>query len=238
MGGHSGLMGLGEWNRFVESVPWVVGEGSAVVVGDSAGATGAGSLDAGEFPSLHLLLGRAIATPVVVDDRPVELLTWPAADDGDELSWLCRPPSQAPPPDLLPAHQRLLGSFGGIIERSSNEPSTWLLNCDDALTEDASRQDATFLQDYDWLMEDHGGAWPIDLASHYSICSEANGNTSLCDRRDGTVLLFAPDHDFDHIEPLEGCPPYSLYRIPSAPDFTTWVEVIARQWLDAIARWP
>ena len=29
-------------------------------------------------------------------------------------------------------------------------------------------------------------------------------------RRDGSVLLFAPDHDFDYVAVLEGCPEMTL----------------------------
>lgn len=188
----------------------------------------------GEFPRLHQLLNQATITALTIDDEPHDLHTWRTAAGG-RLSWLCLPPSVERLGGVFAAHQRLLRAFGGVVERSTPEPATWFLNCADALTAREARHDASFLTDYAWIMAAYGGSWPIDPASYYSICREANGNTTLYNRDDGTVLLFAPDHAFDHIEPLDGCPPYSLYRIPAADDFKTWVEVVARQWLEAIA---
>ncbi|MCP4036155.1 MAG: hypothetical protein GY733_04405 [bacterium] len=46
------------------------------------------------------------------------------------------------------------------------------------------------------------------------------------------MIMFAPDHAFDHLEPLEGCPEYTLYRIGGAADFVSWVETVARQWTE------
>ena len=48
------------------------------------------------------------------------------------------------------------------------------------------------------------------------------------------VLLWAPDHAYEHIRPLEGCPEYTLYRIDRVPDFRYWVETVAGQWADAV----
>jgi hypothetical protein len=136
-----------------------------------------------------------------------------------------------------PAHLALLREFGGVIERNIDEPMTWLMDCNDALTANAATQTAAFLTDYDWMVEDRPGGWPIDLNAYYAICQEANGNTTLCHRVTGDVILFAPDHDFDHVEVLDGCPPYSLYRIPAAATFVDWVEEVARQWLMPDSAW-
>lgn len=231
----SGQMAQAEWDEFVGSAPWQVRAGAVVEIGASTTATGARALDSSEFPALHGLLNEATATPVRIDGERFELMTW-ARSNGNELSWLCAWPTPNPPASLCSSHKRLLRCFGGVVERNGDEPATWLSNCNDALTRNESQRDASFLDDSSWIMEDHGGSWPIDAESYYSICAEANGNTTLCNRVDESVLLFAPDHYFDHIVPLEGCPPYSLYRIPEAPDFATWVEVISSQWSKQIDR--
>lgn len=223
-----------DWDVFIRPQPWVVRPGAEVVlrvVRDPRAA------DFGtELPTLERLLNKAARLEVDVDDERFELLTWTTLS-GDKVSWLCARPSPDPGPELFFMHRELLKSFGGIVERSLNEPSTWLINCDDALTEREAHADRSLqpmLDAYAWMIEDSGGSWPIDPAHYYSICREANGNTTACHRDDGAVLFFAPDHSVDHIVPLEGCPPYSLYRIPAAPDFVTWVETVAHQWLDAI----
>ena len=131
-------------------------------------------------------------------------------------------------------HRVLLKHFGGIVERSYNEPPTWLLNCNDVLTAREALHDASFIEDYRWILEEPDAGWPIDPASYYSICREANGNTTLCHRANGDVLLFAPDHDYDHVEVLEGCPPYSLYRLHRVRSFRDWVSTVAEQWLQAV----
>lgn len=79
------------------------------------------------------------------------------------------------------------------------------------------------------------GSIPIDLADHYPVAWEANGNATLVHRRTGVVLLFAPDHAFTHVTPLPGCPNYTLHRIEGADTFAAWVEALAAQWLDAIS---
>ncbi len=118
-------------------------------------------------------------------------------------------------------------SFGGIVERQ-NEPEWWLVNHNDALTLEEAREDASFVQDYAELFKPNG--IPIDLAAHYSIAREANGNATLCHRTSGKVLLFATDHAFDYVDPVDGCPRRTLYTLHGAPDFTTWVEKLASQW--------
>ncbi|WP_432949175.1 hypothetical protein ACQPXM_15715 [Kribbella sp. CA-253562] len=75
---------------------------------------------------------------------------------------------------------------------------------------------------------------PIEAADYGVLAEERNGNLTLFHRTTGEVLVFAPDHDVDHLEVLEGCPEYTLYRIPSAPDVTAWVETMAGQWLAAV----
>lgn len=222
-----------DWSDFVESVPWLLRGDTAVEVGDLA-PFDPDRVDHSAFPILATLLSRARVTPVSIDGRPHELVTWPGRAQAT-LSWLCLPPFPEPPTDLFSAHRELLSGFGGIIERHGGEPDTWLMNCSSSLTVEISRRDATFIEEfYGWLREDAGlDAWPIDLKNFYSISDEANGNATLCHRRTGEVVLFAPDHCFDHIKILDRCPPCSLYRIPEAPDFTTWVESVAGQWLAA-----
>jgi hypothetical protein len=50
----------------------------------------------------------------------------------------------------------------------------------------------------------------------------------------GEVILFAPDHAFDYVQALPGCPEYTLYRMLGAPAFREWVNRVARQWYDGM----
>jgi hypothetical protein len=115
------------------------------------------------------------------------------------------------------------------IERS-NEPHWWLLSHDDALTEHAAQRDGTFVRHYGWAFEEASVEIPISMEQFYAIAVEANGNTTLCHRLSGEVVLFAADHGFDYVEPFPGCPDYTLYRLPGAACFRAWVDTVARQW--------
>lgn len=217
------------WRQFIDEVPWFLQ--SRQIHSVHAGPSWKPRSDecTALFPDLTRLLASSDVTAVVASDREYILHSWIAAD-GRARSWLCVPPPTQPPAEVHPHHRVLLESFGGVVERS-NEPDSWLLNHNEALTATEAEHDATFIQDYAWMFEPVPGGIPIDLRAHYSIAREANGNTTLCHRTSGVVLLFAPDHSFNHVVPLDGCPEYSLYRIPEAPSFTQWVAAIARQWL-------
>ena len=228
-------MTAAEWEAFVGGVPWFLREGAQVEVGATRRSVAAG-VDPERFPALHRLVRMAMATPATIDGEGFDLLSWRLAGSGEPVSWLCPAVGGEPPAaEVHPDHASLLRGFGGIAERSANEPETWLMNCDAALTAEIATHDASMLEDYRWLLGDDPEAeWPIDVPGYYAICEEANGNTTLCHRTNGDVVLFAPDHDFDHIEVLEGCPPYSLYRINGAPRFVEWVEAVAGQWLAVV----
>jgi hypothetical protein len=108
------------------------------------------------------------------------------------------------------------------------------LNLNDALTEREASHDASFIKDYRWAFEDL--VLPIEPREYYSIAREANGNVTLCHRASGQVLMFAPDHSFDYLTELDGCPPYTLYTINGTGTFRDWVDAVAVQWLDHAER--
>ena len=202
-----------EWASFVESITWFVRPGASVEVGSTRPADADG-IDGELFPGLRQLVGSATSTPVSVNSDSYVLLSWDDPSSDGLVSWLCMEPGLPMHVDVHPDHARLLEGFGGVIERG-HEPTTWLLNCNDVSTARVARTDASFIDNYDWIME--GAPWPIDPPSYSPICREANGNTTFCHKVDGDVVLFAPDHSFDHIDVLEGCPPSnSLYRIRDA----------------------
>ena len=137
---------------------------------------------------------------------------------------------------LYPAHRTLLSEFGGIAERGGEFEGQWLLNTNESLTLTEAGNDATFLRGCAHVFEPIPGNIPIEMTAYYSISAEANGNDTLCHRVAGDVLMFAQDHAFSHVVPLDGCTDYTLYRITGAPGFVQWVETVAKQWLDAWTR--
>jgi len=202
-------------------------------VTEPPGTWSAASADFGRlFPALDQLLKSASITAVAINGLPYRLFSWKALEEEvQECAWLWPAPSPQASLSVHPHHRVLLASFGGIIERSNEPEDTWLLNHNDVLTETLAQHDASFINDYAWFFEDRGVTIPIVLTEFYSIAEEANGNTTLCHRTTGQIVLFAPDHDFEHIVPETGCPEQSLYRIPEALFFSSWVNAVAKQWL-------
>ncbi|GAA1891296.1 hypothetical protein [Lapillicoccus jejuensis] len=221
---------LDDWQQLVEAVPWM---SPRHVTGSAAGPGRPFDRPLPDWArTLRRLLDAATLTPVTVDGAAYEILAWDR-EDGRRTGWLCPPPPRGARPPAFPEHAALWSTFGGIVERF-NEPDTWLLNENDSLTAPVARHDASFVHDYTWAWQEEGLKIPITPSEWYSISDEANGNATLCHRESGEVLLWAPDHAYDHIRPLEGCPEYTLYRIDRVPDFRYWVETVAGQWVDAV----
>ena len=216
-----------EWEAFTAAVPWFThNRPKARPTGwQPAGSwTPSSSKFEQLFPSLYALLHAATLTAVENGAERFVLFSW--WRDEKHFGWLS-PEDHGVPEGIFPDHAVLLQSFRGSVE-TYNSPDTWILNHNDVLTANLSGTDATFIEAYGWAFEDIGGI-PIDLAHFYSIAEEANGNATLCDRRTGDVLLFAPDHAFDYVTVLEGCPEYSFYRLNGADRFAAWVDTIAKQ---------
>lgn len=221
---------MSDWAAFTESVPWFLDRDAAVQASAPRKRHALTPLAATLFPHLGRLLAKASVTDVSVNGARYELLAWDSRN-GNRFGWLCMVPSKNAPGNLQDDHRKLLPSFGGIVERFNEPEDTWLLNLNDALTEREASHDGSFIQDYKWAFEDAGLTLPIEPSEYYSIAREANGNVTLCHRVSGQVLMFAPDHCFDHLTELEGCPEYTLYKINGAATFREWVDAVAVQWL-------
>ncbi|MEU4235805.1 hypothetical protein [Actinoplanes sp. NPDC026619] len=219
---------MSDWEQFCAEVTWFLEDGQTAVTGAPAPWTRA---PIAALPELSELLRSATLTPVSVAGEDYELLAWGPADD--RRGWLCRPPREAGDDAVTDAHQAFWQVCGGLIE-TFGAPTTWWENQDQVLTIDAVRLEvANFLIDYGWIWANDGLEVPIDAGDYYAAAVEANGNLTLAHRKDGRLLLFAPDHAFDGVTPLPGCPPYSLLTIDAVPDLITWIEVCAAAWREA-----
>jgi hypothetical protein len=221
-----------QWEEFIADVPWFVPRGQEAEVGVSEPPgflTLASSSFAQLFPELGRLLRDAFVTPIAVAGTRYQLYSW-YHRNGESCGWLSPLRSADAPSSLHPELRILLSSFGGIVQRL-HEPVWWVLNHNDVLTQSEARNGATFIKEhYSWAFKEAGVEIPIALEEFYSIAQEANGNTTFCHRLTGEIVLFAPDHAFDHIEPYPGCSEYSLYRVHGALHFRDWVNTIALQW--------
>ncbi len=251
---------MNDWQHALAGAPWLAPTVKPVVLGP---AHAWDRPPVPSLPQLSELLQTARVTPVVLDGTPHELLAWDLAD-GSTTGWLCEEPSPAAQPSPAPAPpgspspapapsgspspsgtpalpvpdvlRDLWRVTGGIVDRW-NESDTWVCNHNAVLTAElADTVAAELVADAAWVWEQDGLTLPFDPAEYGVLAEEANGTLTLFHRVSGEVLLFAQDHNFDHVEVLDGCPEYTFYRIPAAPDVTAWVETVAGQWLATVRR--
>lgn len=213
-----------DWEAFIKSVPWFA-RGKHRTARLAELPTRALARESAEsFPELNRLLESASVAEVALGGERYELFGW-TGDSDERFGWLCMPPSDDPSPGLHESHRALLRSFGGIVERFNEPDDTWLLNLNDALTERVGAN-----ADLDSYAAVFDGPLPINVEPYYPVALEANGNTTLCHRESGEIVMFAPDHSFDHLTVLSGCPNYTFYTVNGVKVFRDWVETIARQW--------
>ena len=226
---------MSDWDKFIDSVPWFLDTDAEVSVSRPHDGVRLPPAEARTYPVLATLLAQSRVTPVSINNDSHQLLTWNAID-GYRIGWLCRQPGRDMPEDIHPEHATLSQSFGGIIERFNEPEGTWLLNHNEVLTGREASFDASFINEYMWAFTDAGAELPIQPSEYYSIAREANGNTTLCHRVSGQVILFAPDHSFDFVIPLSGCPEYTLYTLNGVRNLRDWVNTVAGQWLAHVAK--
>jgi hypothetical protein len=225
------LAAMTDWESAVSNLTWLVWNGPQVEVGPTIRWDRPPLAD---LPQLSLLLAAARVTPVKIGEKQHILLAWDGRG-GQPAGWLCLPPLESA--DGPPVHRQVWRVLGGIVESWNAPDDTWLLNQNAVLTPSLAACDPTAeLEAYRGVWEEDGLALPIEPRDYGVLAEEANGNLTLFHRASGDVLLFAPDHAFDHVELLPGCPERTLYRIPDAPTVAAWLECVAVQWLRTICR--
>jgi hypothetical protein len=203
------------------------------------------------FPRLATLLRKARSTPVRIKPGSIDcfgnttdwlaplhyLLGWDYP--GFSAGWLVVPPGLNGEFDashkLHEHHKILLDSFGGICETwgdGNYVPS--LINSYNWVFVEKECQ-CGFEQwkiYYEGFLEEKFEN-PIDCADYVEFGCEANGNAPVYHCETGRVILLATDHCFDYVTSLPGCPDRTLYSINECPDFRSWVEKLAEQWLSS-----
>ncbi len=190
------------------------------------------------YPIFTELLAKARVTELVGPDGPRLLYGWTAWTE-DHLWWLSPPPGyagNAPVTKLFrPEHRLLLQHFGGILE-SEFLPGLGTL----AINQNYLFAEAKCQQGFDqWNehLEKSKKEFSVrfDPADYLTFVEEANGNRTAYSISDGKVVMFAHDHYFQYIKPLEGWPDYTLYKFDRVESFCDYVEVLAAQWLNALS---
>jgi hypothetical protein len=221
-----------DWNDFINDVSWFTRSNDKVVVSEAV-SNHQFFAPSNEFeilfPNLTKLLLKARNTRVEINEETYQLLGW-TDTVGDSFGWLCRQPDNRPPVFFCKEHKLLLNYFGGITERWNEKEGSWLLNLNTALTSKESEQGFRGWESYlDDICREEGIETIIDPYEFISFAFEANGNFTLYHKENSSVIMFAPDHCFEHLTPLDGYPEYSIYTINDCPNIITWIETIAKQ---------
>lgn len=226
---------MSDWDTFREEASWAVPEGAAKEGEErSPGSLATSARFRQLFPRFAKLLSLARATTLRTIDQRYVLVGWTGVE-GKSCGWLCPMPSREPRQDLYPEHRELLKEFGGIRERWGEPEDTLLANLNWALTEEDSGSGAEGWYDYySERCQDLGVVPALNPEGYLTFALEANGNAAFYHRERGDVILFAPDHNFDYVAPLENAPEYTLYRIKGCLTFRDWVEAVADQWLSHV----
>lgn len=210
-----------DWEQFLAQTPGFLQPGDAATAGEEQPWPRGGVAG---LPRLSALLASATLTPLSIAGTGYELLAW--GPQCARRGWLCHPPLNADTGHVHPIHRNFWLVCGGVVQRFGEpKTETWWLNQDEILTATASRTPVSdSLAAYSWLWEDDGLAIPIQPDEYYVVAVEANGNLTLVHRESGQLLLFAPDHAFDRVTPMPGCPEYSLLTFDDVCDLGTWIE--------------
>ncbi|MBK6907478.1 MAG: hypothetical protein IPH08_10485 [Rhodocyclaceae bacterium] len=229
-----------DYDDFAQGVPWAFPRDKTISSRMMLGVYGDHFPLSDQFqqtyPTLTTLLQKARITELSIGDVKTLLLGW-TDDEGNSLGWQSVLPLKADTSiSIHPTHQILLQGFGGILERWNEPEDTFLLNLNCALGEDALSVGFNDWDDYITETLAYDGRTPtVDSSQYRTFALEANGDCTAYDIATGRVLLFAHDHSFDNVQPLEGYSEYTLYTINGITQFTDWVEAVSEQWLQRIA---
>lgn len=231
-------MGSSDWDDLLTDKRWLVGKNDVVEVSSTRRAQDGLFQPTSDFlatfPILSKFLSLARVTDVKINGQAFYIYGWTDIN-GHSFGW--QSPFSVSVTDTTrfhPQHILLLSSFGGIKERW-NEPDTWLLNLNSALCAEEISVGWDGWEDYYFDLCNEMQIQPnVNPADYRIFAPEANGNCTMYHYKTGQVLMFAHDHGFSHIKPFENSPEYTLYTINDCPDFRTWVETVAKQWLQFV----
>jgi len=215
---------MSDWNAFLEGSPFAE-------LYEPVTLTGQGSFKAGasfeqRFPKLTELLSSSRLSVLQTDKGVRHLRAW-TAPDGEIFGWLCFPPGiEAANLPLHADHRLLLSSFGGIDEYW-NTPSSLINNLNGALgIADAAAgfggNDALFRS----VSAGRGPRVHVEPHDYLVFATEANGDQFVYNQKTGAVLLLGFDTGRTNLQHVEGYPDL-LYTVNGAPDFRSWVELLA-----------
>lgn len=189
-----------------------------------------------QFPTMTLLLKKAIAIDMVINsNQRFRQYIW-KAKTGNTCGWLSRLEHIVPQDrTYLPEHIMLAQTMGGIVEFWGEENHTLLLNKETTFSLKNSFTGLAGMEDVYVEQCEEEGFTPIDTSVLIGFSLEANGDLSCYNNRTGEVVHFAHDgYSPYNIIRLNRQPEYAFYHIEKAATFAQYVAAIAEEWLQLV----
>jgi hypothetical protein len=215
---------------FIDDISWFFQENDKVEIEEK-------SFDLSDdfnliFPKLTELIECARKTHLRINNVPHILFAWNDIDD-EIFGWLNKIEDfENTPNQLSKEHKILLKNIGGIQE-SFNQPEDSLTNNQNFMF--IGTECSFGIGSWDEYYKETCDEQNIESINHSKlICfvEEANGNKTLYDTISNDILLFASDHCFDDIKPIDGQPEYTFYKYNNIKSFTDYVEKVADEWME------
>jgi hypothetical protein len=183
------------------------------------------------FPKLTKLIECSRKTHLRINDVPHILFAWNDIDD-EIFGWLNKIEDlENVPNELSKEHKLLLENIGGIQE-SFNQPEDSLTNNQNFMFigTECSFGIGSWNNYYKETCEEEN-IEPIDHSNLIWFVEEANGNMTFYNPTNSDIILFASDHCFDNITPINGQPEYTFYKYDNIKSFKEYVEKVAEEWI-------
>ena len=184
------------------------------------------------FPKLTKLIDCARKTHLRINNIPHILFAWDNIDN-EIFGWLNKVEDwENIPNQLIKEHKTLLQNIGGIQE-SFNQPENSLTNNQNFMF--IGTKCSFGIGSWDEYYKETCNEENVETINHSNlICfmEEANGNMTFYSPTSKEIILFASDHYFEGITPLDGQPEYSFYKYDKIKSFTDYVEKIANEWIE------
>lgn len=172
----------------------------------------------------------------------MEVLGWGPA--GRRFWWLCPLPGPFGVP-LHPVHERIAGVWGGIRGHAWQEElpvrPIWNWRSNEEVLSDRCAREPTAATIREWneqWLEDTGALSGLDFEHSYGVTKDGCGDNVLVNRGTSQMRFMTWDcapHDMVSLAENGG---YAVLTIREEPDFATWVEVNAQDYLDHLASLP
>ncbi len=234
-----------DFKKFNEKVSWFNHKNEFIEVTDDVDLDLTKEFEK-TFPSLFYLVSISRKHSIKFKGSKFILYAWDMPS-GDICGWLCEiENNQIKKKNILPEHRLILQNIGGIKEYFSGPDSTELdgINYNRALT---ANQNFMFIEshcengvgDYqnyyeDRCKEDNCNRMETDDFLVFAV--EGNGDKTLYHRITTKVLLLLHDHDFNFVEPIEGQPESTFYRIKGVSTFFDYIDILAKQWIKHVQK--